>query len=141
MWTKRVNELRHKFRKISLTSAHVIFLHGAEVNIPIELGAEVNTGCRSQQVGAEVTRAEHRLPRTKSFWFEEFVFKPWNQYSLQRDQLRIIDGARKQAHIKFTTIIKQSLIWKFRFLSRNETFFMLTQYLRSWMTEMGTHYV
>ena len=56
-------ELRHKFRheksaqtsarKISLTSAHVIFLHGAEVNIPIELGAEVNIGCRSPQVGAE----------------------------------------------------------------------------------------
>ena len=49
--------LRHK----SLTSAHVIFFHGAEVNIPIELGAEVNIGCRSPQVGAEVTRAEHRL--------------------------------------------------------------------------------
>ena len=47
-------ELRHKFRKISLTSAHVIFLHGAEINIPIELGAEVNIGCRSPQVGAEV---------------------------------------------------------------------------------------
>ena len=61
----RVKELRvnfgtnfekfHLLRHKSLTSAHVIFLHGAEVNIPIELGAEVNTGCRSPQVGAEVT--------------------------------------------------------------------------------------
>ena len=66
--------------------------------------AEVNICCRSPQVGAEVTRAEHRLPRTKSFWFEEFVFKPWNQHSLNRDQIRVIDGARKLAHIKFTTL-------------------------------------
>ena len=45
----RENELRvnfgtnfekfHLLRHKSLTSAHVIFLHGAEVNIPIELGA------------------------------------------------------------------------------------------------------
>ena len=46
----QVIELRHK-----VTSAHVIFLHGAVVNIPIEPGAEVNVGCRSPQVGAEVT--------------------------------------------------------------------------------------
>ena len=42
---------RHKFRKMSLTSAHVLIIHDAEVNI----------GCRSPQLGAEVTRAEHRL--------------------------------------------------------------------------------
>ena len=35
------------------TSAHVMLLHGAEVNIR----------CRSPQVGAELTRARHRLSR------------------------------------------------------------------------------
>ena len=55
----RANELRHK----SLTSAHVILLHGAEVNISIKLGAEVSIRCRSPQIGAEVTHAEHRLPQ------------------------------------------------------------------------------
>ena len=30
----------------------------------MELGAEINIRCRSPQVGAEVTRAEHRLPRS-----------------------------------------------------------------------------
>ena len=57
-------ELRHQFRKISLTSAHVIFFHGAEVNIPIELGAEVNIGCRSPQVGAEVNLCRSYSCRT-----------------------------------------------------------------------------
>ena len=47
------------------TSAQVInfdtlLFHGAEVNISIKLGAEVNIRCRSPQLGAEVTRAEHR---------------------------------------------------------------------------------
>ena len=37
-----------------------ILLHYAEVNIPMELGAEVNI--KSPNLGAEVTRAEHRLP-------------------------------------------------------------------------------
>ena len=46
-----VNELRHK----SLPSAHVILLHDAEVNISIELGAEVNIRYRSPQLGAELT--------------------------------------------------------------------------------------
>ena len=50
--SKRVNELRHKFRKLSLTSAqinfgthqlHVIILHIAVVNNPMELGAEVTS--------------------------------------------------------------------------------------------------
>ena len=44
-----MGEFRHKFWKIWLTSAHVIILHGAEVNNSIDLGAEV-------------TRAEHRWP-------------------------------------------------------------------------------
>ena len=54
----RVNELRHLFRKNKLTSAHVIILHDAEVNIR----------CRSPQVDIEVTSVpkllvpEHRLP-------------------------------------------------------------------------------
>ena len=42
-------ELRHKFQKISLTSAYVIILHCAEVDMPTELGAEV-------------TPADHRWP-------------------------------------------------------------------------------
>ena len=47
------------------TSAHVInfgtrILHGAEVKISTELGAEFNIWCRSLQLSAEVTRAEHR---------------------------------------------------------------------------------
>ena len=37
------------------TSHYVILLHGAEVNISIELGAEVNIWYRSQQLVAEVT--------------------------------------------------------------------------------------
>jgi len=37
-------------------------LHYAEVKIPMELGAEINITCRSPQIGAEVIRAEHRLP-------------------------------------------------------------------------------
>ena len=45
------------------TSAHVMLLHGAELYIAIEVGAEVNIRCRSPQVGAELTRAQHRLPR------------------------------------------------------------------------------
>ena len=57
----RANELRHK----SLTSAHEILLHGAEVNISIKLGAEVSIKCRSPQIGAEVTHAEHRLVRNE----------------------------------------------------------------------------
>lgn len=44
-WTS-AQELRQKLRKISLTSAHVILLYYAEVNIPMELGAEV-IPCRS----------------------------------------------------------------------------------------------
>ena len=59
------NSFRHK----SLTSAHVILLHYAEVNIPMELSAEVNIRCRSPQVGAEVTRAEHRLTRFDGVYF------------------------------------------------------------------------
>ena len=42
------------FRHKSLTSAHVMLLHYAEVKIPMELGAEINITCRSTQVGAEV---------------------------------------------------------------------------------------
>ena len=47
------------------TSAHVInfgtrILHGAEVKISTELGAEFNIWCRSLQLSAEVTRVEHR---------------------------------------------------------------------------------
>ena len=60
----RVTELRHKFRKISLTSAHVILLHYAEVNIPIELGADVNIRCRSPQVGAEIISCRSYSCRT-----------------------------------------------------------------------------
>ena len=52
-WTS-AQELRHRFRKISLTSAQVILLHHAEVKISMELGAEINITCRSPQVGAEV---------------------------------------------------------------------------------------
>ena len=42
------------------TSAQVInfgtlLFHGAQVNISIKLGAEVNIWCRSPQLGAEVT--------------------------------------------------------------------------------------
>ena len=49
-------ELRHQI----LTSAQVnnfgtLLFHGAEVNISIELGVEVNIWCRSPQLGAEVT--------------------------------------------------------------------------------------
>ena len=40
-----------------------MLLHGAELYIVIEVGAEVNIRCRSPQVGAELTRAQHRLPR------------------------------------------------------------------------------
>ena len=46
----------------NFSSAHVIILHDAEVIISIELDAEVNVRCRSPQVAAEVTRAEHRFP-------------------------------------------------------------------------------
>ena len=59
-WTS-AQELRHKFRKISLTSAHVILLHRAEITISIELGAEVNIRCRSPLVGAEVTSVSKLL--------------------------------------------------------------------------------
>ena len=43
------------------------FLYGAEVNIPIELGVEVNVGAEVHRMvpkffRAEVTRAEHRYP-------------------------------------------------------------------------------
>ena len=62
-----MGELRQKFekKKKSLFSALTIFLHGAEVNISTELGAEFNIWCQSPQLcpsysGAEVTRAEHR---------------------------------------------------------------------------------
>ena len=48
------------------TSAQIlknfILLHYAEVNIPVEIGAEAYIRRRSPQVGAEVTRAEHRWP-------------------------------------------------------------------------------
>ena len=49
------------------TSTQVIYFgtllfHGPEVNISIEFSAEVNIYCRSQQLGAEVTLVEHRLP-------------------------------------------------------------------------------
>ena len=54
------NQFRHK----SLTSAHVILLHYAEVNIPMELGAEVNIRCRSPQVGAEVIPCRSHSCRT-----------------------------------------------------------------------------
>ena len=59
--------------QFSSTSAQVInfdliLLHGAEVNISIELGAEVNISCRSSQHGAEVTRGEHRLPHVKDLY-------------------------------------------------------------------------
>ena len=60
----RVTELRHKFRKLSLTSAHVILLHYAEVNIPMELGAEVH------RLVPKLFRAEHRLPRRIHLYFQ-----------------------------------------------------------------------
>ena len=47
-----MNELRHKFRKISLTSVQVIYIKFA--------------------LGAEVTRAEHRLSRNNSVFFVAF---------------------------------------------------------------------
>ena len=62
----RANELRHK----SLTSAHVILLHGADVNISIKLDAEVNIRCRSPQLGAEVTAVPKLLvPNIDFDWF------------------------------------------------------------------------
>ena len=62
MSDNRVNELRQKNFGIknSLTSAKVInfgklnHLHGPEVKISIELGAEFNIWCRSSQLVAEV---------------------------------------------------------------------------------------
>ena len=54
-----INFVTNKLRPKSLTSAHVIILHGAEVNIRIELGAEVtsvskflvpNIDCPDQQM-------------------------------------------------------------------------------------------
>ena len=38
-------------------------MHYAEVNIPMELGAEISIRCRSPQVGAEVIPSRSRLPR------------------------------------------------------------------------------
>ena len=38
-----INFVTNKLRSKSLTSAHVIILHGAEVNIPIGLSAEVTS--------------------------------------------------------------------------------------------------
>ena len=56
--TPRINELRHgwtlaqefqcKFWKISLTSAKVIIINGAEVNISTEVGVEVYSQVYSQ---------------------------------------------------------------------------------------------
>ena len=68
----RVNELRHgwtsaqELRHQIWTSAQVInfgtpLFHGAEVNISIEIGAEVNIWCRSPQVGTEVTNVPKLL--------------------------------------------------------------------------------
>ena len=34
-----------------------------DIEISIEFSAEVKIWCRSQQLGAEVTRVEHRLPQ------------------------------------------------------------------------------
>ena len=69
-------------------------MHYAEVKIPMELSVEINIKFRSPQVGAEVTRAEHRLP---SEMFERHV--SWDQnlcnlsaylafYDLQRLKLK-----------------------------------------------------
>jgi len=52
-WTS-AQELRHKFQNFSLTSAHIIILHYAEVKIPMKLAAKVTIRCRSPQDGAEV---------------------------------------------------------------------------------------
>ena len=74
------NKLRHK----SLTWAHVVLLHGAEVNIWIELGAEVNILCQSPQLGAEVTRAvslkthKVQVPKKNEKWSCEFSDKRQN---------------------------------------------------------------
>ena len=60
----------------------------------MELGAEVNVRCRSPQVGAEVTYAEHRLPVERlSFWLE-IAKVSWkvvnrNQLTLNAFQLHI----------------------------------------------------
>ena len=43
----------------------------------MELGAEVNIRWRSPQVGAEVTRAEHRLPQVRNIIYHFEKFKPF----------------------------------------------------------------
>jgi len=59
-----INFGKYKFWHKSLTSAHVILLHYAEVNIPMELGAEINITCRSPQVGAELNPCRSYSCRT-----------------------------------------------------------------------------
>ena len=48
-WVLRV------FRELRHNNFGTRFLHGAEVKISIELGAEFNIWCRSPQLGPEVT--------------------------------------------------------------------------------------
>ena len=55
-------ELRHK-NFGTRTSAQAI-----NIGTLLFRSAEVNIWCRSPQPGAEVTRAEHRLPRTTIQW-------------------------------------------------------------------------
>ena len=60
-----INFGTNKFRHKPLTSAHVILFHYAQVNIPMELGAEVHR-LVPKLFRAEVTRAEHRLSQKRT---------------------------------------------------------------------------
>ena len=72
-WTS-AQEHRHKFWKISSTSAHVIILHFAEVNIPMKLGVKVDIWCRSPQVGAELIPCRSYSCRTSiAPHFSDFI--------------------------------------------------------------------
>ena len=77
---QRVNEVRHKnfdtnIEKIhwlrdKLTSAQVIILHCAEVNISTELGAEVKIRCRSPLLGPKLFMPNIYDPKMQRFNME-----------------------------------------------------------------------